>query len=98
MTLSYDVGGEARVADMHASPARQFMRRRDAAKYLTEHGFPVAANTLMKLASVGGGPVFRKFGRWPVYQPADLDDWARSRLSEPMRSTSNTVREMDGVR
>jgi hypothetical protein len=76
----------------HAKPAlptsiRPFLRRRAAAKYLTDRGLPTAFNTLQKLATTGGGPVFRKFGRWPLYREEDLDDWARTRLSEPMTST-----------
>jgi hypothetical protein len=84
--------------DTHAPPPRQYMRRREAAGYLTENGYPVAPNTLTKLASVGGGPVFRKFGRWPVYAPPDLDDWARTRLSAPMRSTSDFVQQTEAAR
>jgi hypothetical protein len=69
--------------------SRQFMRRIEAAAYLNGLGLPVAVNTLMKLASVGGGPTFRRFGRFPVYTRSDLDAWARSRLSRPMASTSD---------
>ena len=64
------------------------LRRRDTASALTASGFPTAAATLATKASRGGGPPFRKFGRWPLYRWGDALDWARSRLSEPMRSTS----------
>ncbi len=77
------------IAEASATP--QFMRRMEAAAYLNGLGLPVAVNTLMKLASVGGGPTFRRFGRIPVYTRSDLDGWARSRLSGPMASTSDTV-------
>lgn len=67
----------------------QYLRRKDAAQYLIErygHGSP---RTLAKLAVIGGGPMFRRFGRIVVYDPADLDKWAQSRLSQPMASTSD---------
>jgi hypothetical protein len=68
----------------------QNMRRADAARYLREaHGIPCAPATLAKLACVGGGPVFRKAsGKFPIYALDDLDAWARTRLSKPVRSTS----------
>jgi hypothetical protein len=63
--------------------------RRDAtAKALTEAGFPVAASTLAWFASMGGGPVFSKFGRYPTYRWGDSLVWAQSRLSRPVKSTS----------
>ena len=66
----------------------QFLRRKHAAEYLkSKYGFG-AAKTLAKLATVGGGPVYRLSGRFPVYRPEDLDNWAVSKLSAPIRSTS----------
>ncbi len=66
----------------------KFLRRRAAAKYLkNRYGF-TTEKTLSKLASTGGGPVFRKAGSVVLYDVRDLDDWAESRLSGPMRSTS----------
>jgi hypothetical protein len=49
---------------------------------------PCSSRWLAKLAVTGGGPIFRKAGRFPIYDPKDLDDWARSRIGEPRRSTS----------
>jgi hypothetical protein len=43
---------------------------------------PCQPSWLAKLAVVGG---------FPVYEEAALDDWARSRLSAPMRSTSEAT-------
>ena len=66
----------------------QYLRRKPAAAYLLDkcgHGSP---STLAKLASLGGGPVFRKCGRLVIYDPADLDSWAQSKISGPVRSTS----------
>jgi hypothetical protein len=65
------------------------MRRVDAAHYIrTMYGIPCVATTLAKYACIGNGPVFRKAGKFPLYSRQDLDAWARSRLGEPVRSTS----------
>src|SRR5262245_52904272 len=59
---------------------RRFLRRSDAAVYITErYGFPCSRQWLAKLAVGGGGPTFRKAGRYPIYDPADLDLWAERR-------------------
>jgi hypothetical protein len=63
--------------------------RRDAcAEALTEAGYPVSPKTLATKASRGGGPPFQKFGRIPLYTWGEALAWAESRLSAPMRSTS----------
>jgi hypothetical protein len=64
------------------------LTRRATAEALSAAGFPVRPATLATKASRGGGPPFRRFGRVPLYQWGDTLDWARSRLSAPMRSTS----------
>lgn len=65
-----------------------FLRRTDAAAYLkARYGVGTAA-TLAKLACHGGGPLYRKLGRFPVYVTADLDAWAQSRISDKIASTS----------
>ena len=72
-----------------ARHSRQFLRRSDAATYITErYGFPCSRQWLAKLAVIGGGPVFRKAGRYPVYEPSELDRWAEARIGPPQRSTS----------
>jgi hypothetical protein len=70
---------------------RQFLRRADAAIYITErYGFPCSRQWLAKLAVIGGGPLFRKAGRFPIYKPADLDAWAISRIGPQQSSTSES--------
>ena len=65
------------------------LRRKEASSYLTaEWGLSVAPTTLAKYASVGGGPRYQKFGRTPVYSPADLDEWATDRLSASASSST----------
>ena len=68
----------------------RFLRRKAASGYLHEvHGLDRAPGTLAKLAVIGGGPVFRRVGRVPLYSTDDLDKWVASKLSPPMRSTSD---------
>ncbi len=70
----------------------RFLRRKAASDYLHEtHGLDRAPSTLAKLAVTGGGPVFRRIGRVPYYTPDNLDEWVASKLSAPMRSTSDTA-------
>ena len=65
-----------------------YLRRSQAAAYLKNHYGAYTTETLAKLACVGGGPVFKKFGPFPVYTQEDLDNWALSRMTRPVRSTS----------
>jgi hypothetical protein len=72
--------------------AHKFLGRKAASKYLQEvHGVVRAPSTLAKYAVIGGGPVFQRMGRDPVYTPVNLDEWVASKLSGPMRSTSDTT-------
>jgi hypothetical protein len=62
------------------------MRRNQASLSLWEPwGLSDKPQTLAKFTVPGGGPVFRKAGRYPLYNKADLDAWAQSLL---MTSTS----------
>ncbi|MGZ3489663.1 MAG: hypothetical protein ACXVBY_22710, partial [Isosphaeraceae bacterium] len=66
-----------------------YLRRAQAADYVRcRWGFPCSQGYLNKLASVGGGPVFRRAGRWPIYIAADLDAWAQSKITGPLKKTS----------
>jgi hypothetical protein len=72
-----------------------FLSRQEASTYILErYGEPcsVSPKTLAKLAVIGGGPVFRKFGRRVAYSHEALDAWAEGRLSAPRRNTSEDVR------
>jgi hypothetical protein len=64
------------------------LTRNAVAAKLTEAGFPVRPATLATKATRGGGPPFRKFGRIPLYEWGPALDWAQSRLSKPISSTS----------
>jgi hypothetical protein len=68
------------------------LRRKAASNYLREtHGLDRAPTTLAKLAVLGGGPVFWRIGRVPYYSPESLDEWVASKISAPMRSTSDAA-------
>jgi hypothetical protein len=47
--------------------------------------------TLAKYATQGCGHEFHRYGRDVVYAVEKLDEWAQSRLSQPVRSTSQTA-------
>ena len=83
----------------------QYLRRAEAAQYIQDtYGFPCSRQWLAKLAVVGGGPIYRKAGRTPIYSPRDLDQWAIGRIGGPRRSTSDNshqtgrflTRQVDG--
>jgi hypothetical protein len=75
------------------SPAfPNYLRRVDAARYIQDtYGIPCQAPTLAKYACLGGGPVFRKAGKFPIYSRDDLDAWAEQRLSKLVHSTSELI-------
>ena len=79
-----------------AEPIRRLrrLRRTEASQYLKdEWGIIRAPATLAKLATIGGGPMFERANRIPLYSPEFLDEWARSILSPPMTSTSDSGME-----
>ena len=52
----------------------RYLRRDDAARHMRETwALPCSPKWLAKLAVIGGGPIYRKAGRTPIYAPADLD-------------------------
>lgn len=74
------------------SPQRR-LRRSEASEYINKAwGLSYKANTLAKLATIGGGPPYELFGRWPVYLEAELDKWVEDRLSDLQSSTSDKKR------
>ncbi|MEO5375483.1 MAG: hypothetical protein H7840_14630 [Alphaproteobacteria bacterium] len=81
--------GVAPAVCLPATLRKPRLRRWEASEYLRlAHGIEVAAATLAKWASVGGGPVFEKFNRTPLYSIINLDIWARDKLGKPARNTS----------
>lgn len=62
--------------------------RAEAAKFLTENGYPITKSTLAKYAVIGGGPAYSKFGQRVSYRQYDLLAWGSEKMSPPVRSTS----------
>jgi len=76
--------------DPNVTSHNPLLRRAQAADYVVANfGFPLSAKTLAKLAVVGGGPPFRRAGRFPLYSREDLDAWARAKIGPLITSTSN---------
>jgi hypothetical protein len=73
------------------NPSMRFIRRREAAKYLTDkYGFG-AYRTLLKGAVSGDTPAFHKAGRIVLYTREALDVWALAKISGPLKSTSEAA-------
>ena len=71
------------------TPAERLMRRTKAADFIREtFGVSCCASTLAKLAVVGGGPEYQKFGRFPLYSPSACRAWVQKKLSRRVTSTS----------
>lgn len=67
----------------------RLLRDNEAKVYLNEkHGIPETKQGLAKKRVYGGGPRFRKYGRYPLYAEEDLDAYAREAVSAPVRSTA----------
>jgi hypothetical protein len=67
----------------------KYLKRCEAAAHVRNvWGIPCSPKYLAKLAVVGGGPIFRKANRTPLYAPLDLDVWAEKRIGPPISSTS----------
>jgi hypothetical protein len=78
--------------DNMIQPSQPLLRRTGACAYLREiWGLERAPATLAKLACSGGGPKFHRAGRWPLYDPADLDAWAQELIGQARTSTSDHV-------
>jgi hypothetical protein len=79
----------SRPGDATSMQTKQYLSRREASEYLASRGLRTAVATLAKYATIGGGPEFRSFGRFPRYEPSALDAWIKSKLTDPRRSTSD---------
>jgi hypothetical protein len=76
-----------------------YLRREDAAAYVRQkHKINCTAGYLAKLASAGGGPIFRRLhNRWALYTERDLDVWAQSRISGPLRRVSDAAARVEAA-
>jgi hypothetical protein len=72
-------------------PPLNFLNRVAAAGYLTARGLKTSPKTLAKLACIGGGPIYQKYGRQVLYRPERLDEYAASRISGERRNTGEVT-------
>ncbi len=80
------------ISSQSPTSVAHYMRRADAARYIRDtYGIPCVATTLAKYACLGGGPAFRKAGKFPIYSRDDLDAWANHRFGKRVHSTSDLV-------
>ena len=80
-----------------ASQAAELSTRKEAAARIrADFGVPCTAETLATKAWSGDGPVYRVIAGRSYYDPGDIDDWARSRISEPVRRASDLRRSHIG--
>lgn len=73
----------------------KYLSREEAAKYVTDMGLHLTKNTLQKWVTVGGGPVYRRFGHRAVYLKEDLDAWIEKKMSQPARTYNTKKRAPD---
>ena len=76
-----------------SSSVDRLRHTKGASSYLEKRwGVRRAPAYLAKLRVVGGGPAFRRVGSRDVaYEEAELDRWAESLISRPLRSTSEAA-------
>lgn len=68
--------------------ADALLTREKVAAALTAAGFPTRAKTLATKATRGGGPPYRLYSARALYRWGGALDWARSRLTQVIHSTS----------
>jgi hypothetical protein len=77
------------------SPGRP---RREASVYLWERWrLSYTPATLARLASLGTGPIYRKRGPYAYYQDEDLDAFAHTKISGPMRKASEASSPLEAA-
>jgi hypothetical protein len=62
--------------------------RKDAARILTDAGYPIAPATLAHFASKGGGPSYKRYGHRAIYETEALFSWAEERLGHAAPTAS----------
>ncbi|MES2291564.1 MAG: helix-turn-helix domain-containing protein [Pseudomonadota bacterium] len=76
----------------HISTATQSASSQIEARFLSNSAaadlLSLSPRTLEKYRVIGGGPVFRKFGRRVLYAREDLESWARARCWDTTSAVS----------
>ena len=68
------------------------LSRAEAAARVRAGGQPCEQSTLAKEATYGSGPPYVIIGGRAFYAPGDVDAWAQSRVSAPIRKASDARR------
>lgn len=68
------------IGDLYAPHSRI-----EISNFLTGKGYKISATTLATMATRGGGPPFRKWGKTPIYLPIEALEWAEARVSAPCK-------------
>jgi hypothetical protein len=76
---------------MAPSDPETLLTRSELSDVLTKRGYPTPVATLATLASRGGGPRYRVYGRLALYKWGDAKAWAENRLSAPRAAASERV-------
>jgi hypothetical protein len=75
-----------------------FYWRDEAAAYVRDRWkVSCTAGYLAKLACSGNGPIFHRRGNRPAYFAADLDGWAKARISGPKISNATPSTQHEAV-
>jgi hypothetical protein len=67
---------------------KAYLSTAEAAEFLKSIGCPISAPSLATMRSMGTGPIFRRFGRFPKYEPQALREFVEARLSRGVRANS----------
>ena len=92
--MSVEERAQARTEEACLPPhlRKKRLRRDEAVEYLERvHGVVIAAATLAKMVTKGGGPRFVKVLRSPLYPTVELDAWVEGRIGEPRSSSSEVA-------
>jgi hypothetical protein len=74
------------------STGQKNLSRPEASKHLFEKfGIKLSPKTLASKACSGGGPPYYKAGRYPLYPPEELDEYATELLGKLQTSTSDAA-------
>lgn len=78
--------------------SERYLNRSDAAKFVRDrYGRRLSRQTLAKYATLGGGPIYRKFGTQAAYAEADLIAWCESKLTPRRASSSSVVLDLQAL-
>lgn len=78
-----------------SEPEDRLYTRKEAARYLTQRGLPISAQTLARKFCEGTGPACQHVGHRAMYRKSALDAFFARQLSAPRGSSSEPRRPAD---